>query len=272
MLFAISVRASETTRCRLADGFDHAVGKPDAKGYHKARGFSPNGHMGEDWNGDGGGDTDLGDPIYAIGHGVVVFSDNVHSGWGNVIIIRHAYRENDGRINMVDSLYGHLLVRKFNVGAVVERGQLIATMGTNNGMYPAHLHLEVHKNLVMGLNRSQFAHDYSNYYSPTAFIEGHRRLSADFGKYDIPMEISTYGQAVTEAQKQSGKKLIIPVIKNPTVPTKPTPTTVTTTPKDPKPSTSGTPPATPETKSDFWSRLRTKLKEGQTTNADDAKK
>ena len=272
IILPCAARCAESVRCKLADGFDHAVGKPNAKGYHKARGFSPNGHMGEDWNGDGGGDSDLGDPIYAIGHGVVVFSDNVHVGWGNVIIIRHAFRESDGRINMVDSLYGHLLERKAKVGDVVERGQLIATMGSNNGMYPAHLHLEVHKNLVMGLNRSQFAHDYSNYYSPTPFIEGHRRLSADFGKYDIPLEISSYGQTVTEAQKQSGKKLIIPVTKNPT--TGPSKITITTTtiPKDTKPSAPTTPATTTETKSDFWSRLRTKLKEGQSTNVDEGKK
>ena len=41
----------------LADGFDLPVGKPDGEGYYKARGYRPNGHLGEDWNGKGGGDT-----------------------------------------------------------------------------------------------------------------------------------------------------------------------------------------------------------------------
>jgi len=131
----LQVQAFETVRCQLADGFDFPVGKPDSKGYHKARGFFPNGHLGEDWNGNGGGDTDEGDPIYAIGRGVVVFSDNVHVGWGNVVIIRHIYREITGKIEMVDSLYGHLLERKMTkVGQVIERGQLVGTMGSNFGM------------------------------------------------------------------------------------------------------------------------------------------
>lgn len=33
------------------------------------------------------------DPIYSIGDGVVVFARDCHMGWGNVVIVRHAYRE-----------------------------------------------------------------------------------------------------------------------------------------------------------------------------------
>ena len=85
-----------TVKLRLADGFDFPVGRPDASGYYKARGFWPNGHLGEDWNGRGGGNTDLGDPVYACADGVVVHSRDVRVGWGNVVIIRHAYRDNRG--------------------------------------------------------------------------------------------------------------------------------------------------------------------------------
>ncbi len=49
----------------LCDGFDFPVGKPDGKGYYRARGLrlkSPR-HMGEDWNGNGGGNSDLGDTV-----------------------------------------------------------------------------------------------------------------------------------------------------------------------------------------------------------------
>ena len=55
----------------VADGFDFPVGPPNAKGYKDAQSFGENNHSGEDWNGKNGGDSDLGDPIYAIAHGWV---------------------------------------------------------------------------------------------------------------------------------------------------------------------------------------------------------
>ena len=134
-LGAFPTFARDAIRQVLADGFDMPVGKPDGKGYYVFRGYVPNGHLGEDWNGVGGGDTDLGDPIYSIGHGVVVFSDDVRKGWGNCVIIRHAYRDETGKIRYVDSQYGHLLKRYVKLHDRVKRGQEIGTMGSNRGMY-----------------------------------------------------------------------------------------------------------------------------------------
>lgn len=65
---------------------------------------------------------------------------------------------------------------------LVEKGQLVGTMGGNNGMYFVHLHFEMRKNLHIGMNRSSFARDSSNYYSPTAFINAHRALSSSAQK------------------------------------------------------------------------------------------
>ncbi len=150
----------------MADGFDFPVGKPEAKGYYKARGFRSNGHLGEDWDGVGGGDTDLGDPIYCIGDGVVVFARDCHMGWGNVVIVRHAFREG-GAINNIDSLYGHLRKHPGAAGQNVRRGEQIATMGNAHGLYDAHLHLEIRKNIEIGMSRDAFAQDFSNYYDPS---------------------------------------------------------------------------------------------------------
>ena len=130
----------DTAFTRLADGFDFPIGKPDAQGYYKARGFRSRGHLGEDWDGIRGGDTDLGDPIYSIGDGVVVFARDCHMGWGNVIIVRHSYREG-GTIKNIDALYGHLNSMLAHRGQAVSRGQKIATMGNAHGLYDAHLHL-----------------------------------------------------------------------------------------------------------------------------------
>ena len=87
----VSSFANETGTTIVADGFALPVGLAGTKKYYKARGFRTNGHLGEDWNGEGGGDTDLGDPVYSTAHGLVVFAQDYRLGWGNVVIVRHAY-------------------------------------------------------------------------------------------------------------------------------------------------------------------------------------
>ncbi len=188
--------SAKTVSHYLADGFDYPVGPPDAAGYYKARGFWPNGHLGEDWNGRGGGNTDLGDPVYSIGHGVVVYSADFRAGWGNVIIIRHAYREKNGRVYFIDSLYGHLQRRTARLGEKVKRGEKIGTIGRGpHNMYYAHLHFEIRKNLALGMQRSKFKRDYSNYHSPTHFIVANRRIRQEFRRYRIPVD--TFGKGGT---------------------------------------------------------------------------
>jgi murein DD-endopeptidase MepM/ murein hydrolase activator NlpD len=187
--------SGQTAFIKVADGFDLPVGHGDAKGYYKARGFRSNGHLGEDWDGVGGGDTDLGDPVYCIGDGVVVFARDCHQGWGNVVIVRHAYRE-AGSVRNIDSLYGHLdriLVRH---GQAVRRGQQIATIGNAHGLYDAHLHLEVRKNITIGMSRDKFAKDLSNYYDPSQFIAAHRRLQGGGASYRVAMNTFTYDSRI----------------------------------------------------------------------------
>ena len=81
-LNAADAPTASTASVRLADGFDCPVGRDGAKNYYVARGFRVNGHLGEDWNGQGGGDTDLGDPVFCTAHGVVVFAQDYKLGWG----------------------------------------------------------------------------------------------------------------------------------------------------------------------------------------------
>lgn len=173
----------------LADGFDFPVGKPNAEGYYKARGLRlrPPVHFGEDWNGAGGGDSDLNDPIYAIAHGVVTFAHDTGGGWGLVIIIRHAYRDPaSGQIRYVDSLYGHNRTMSVKVGDKVKRGQQIATLGNNRGMYSAHLHFEIRHNIHIGMMRENVARDLTNWADPTAFIQKHRQLKGGWRSQPVP--------------------------------------------------------------------------------------
>ena len=182
-----------TVALPLADGFDLPVGKPDGKGYYVARGLrlrSPI-HFGEDWNGLGGGDTDMGDPIYAIADGVVMFSYDCQGGWGNVILVRHAYRDpQTGQVRFCDSQYGHLLQRSVKVGALVKRGQQIGTLGSNRGMYAAHLHFEIRHNLAIGMQRESVAKTMDNWADPRTFIAKYRKLNREFRKQATP--IGTY--------------------------------------------------------------------------------
>lgn len=95
-------------------------------------------HTGDDLNGIGGMNSDLNDPIFAAGNGLVVYTGEPSPGWGNVIIIAH--RNPDGK--PIHTMYAHLLEIKTRLGSLVARGEIIATNGTANGHYPAHLHFE----------------------------------------------------------------------------------------------------------------------------------
>lgn len=182
--------AAKTVRVAIADGFDFPVGKPNAEGYYKARGLRLRApvHFGEDWNGRGGGDSDMGDPVYAMGNGIVVWAYDVKVGWGNVVIIRHAYRDPaSGKVEYCDSLYGHLRDMRVKVGEEVKRGEQIGTIGNNRGMYAAHLHFEVRKNIHVGMRRESVARNFDNWWDPTSFINKYRRLNREFGKQSVPV-------------------------------------------------------------------------------------
>lgn len=86
----------------IASDFDYPIGKPNAEGYYNAQKFRENNHLGDDWNGVGGGNTDLGDPIYAIANGYVSFAKDIKGGWGNVIRVIHKYKG-----KYYESVYAH---------------------------------------------------------------------------------------------------------------------------------------------------------------------
>ena len=188
-LLLLTLISEGQIRMKLADGFDYPVGKPNAEGYYKARGLrltSPV-HFGEDWNGKGGGDTDLNDPIYSCGDGVVTFAADVRVGWGRVVLIRHAYRDpGTGKVKYIDSQYGHLRSILVKKGDMVKRGQKIGTMGNNRGMYAAHLHFEMRHNIKIGMHRNSVARSYANWADPTAFIKKYRRLKREWRPVVVP--------------------------------------------------------------------------------------
>ncbi|MGH7816404.1 MAG: M23 family metallopeptidase [Candidatus Binatia bacterium] len=78
-----------------------------------------------------------GTPIHAIERGEVVYSDQLR-GYGNIVIIRHA-------AGMV-SVYAHNQLNLVGEGQQVERGEVIATVGSTGRVTGPHLHFEIRKN------------------------------------------------------------------------------------------------------------------------------
>jgi murein DD-endopeptidase MepM/ murein hydrolase activator NlpD len=72
------------------------------------------------------------------------------------------------------------------VGQVVKRGDKVGTIGTNRGMYAAHLHFEIRHNLRIGMHRDSVASDLTNWADPTEFIRKYRRLNREWGKQPVP--------------------------------------------------------------------------------------
>lgn len=181
-----------------ADGFDFAFGDPDGKGCYTdlatgkrydgwyiatqfAEQYSLGIHPGEDWNGTGGNDTDLGQPVYAVANGRVVFAENCGKLWGNVIVIEHTFYENHEK-KVIRSLYAHLLEIKTRRGDEVKRRQLIASIGQDpDKTYRAHLHLELRwDDLPPTYWPSSAGKDQAwvreHYAQPSSFIKAHRKL------------------------------------------------------------------------------------------------
>lgn len=186
------------TETAPADGFDFPVGDREGKGAYVERAtgkrydgwyvatkfgeeYSLGIHPGEDWNGGGGGNTDLGQEVYAVANGRVVFAQNCGQPWGNVVIVEHTFYENHEKLKL-RSLYAHLEEIKVRSGDEVRRRQLIATVGQDpQKLYAAHLHLELRWDAALSPTYwpSSEGKDQrwvgEHYAAPTEFIKNHRK-------------------------------------------------------------------------------------------------
>jgi murein DD-endopeptidase MepM/ murein hydrolase activator NlpD len=91
-------------------------------------------------------EADVGDPVLAVGDGIVTFS-GTRSGYGNVVEVDHG--------NGYVSRYAHNSQNIAQVGDLVRGGQKIAKAGSTGRSTGAHLHLEVWENGVV-VNPMQF--------------------------------------------------------------------------------------------------------------------
>jgi len=157
--------------------FDFPIGSENGAFAYNAQPFTQNRHLGDDLNGIGGENSDLGDPVFAVADGEVIFAGEAGPGWGNVIIVLHAYEENGAR-KFVQSYYGHvetiLVARKQKV----HRGEQIATIGTADGRYWAHLHFEMREFTTPFIGPG-YRDDTRGWIDPSAFIAAHRGAPED---------------------------------------------------------------------------------------------
>ncbi|MFK5923977.1 MAG: M23 family metallopeptidase [Verrucomicrobiota bacterium] len=135
----ILARPVEVARAPLFTRVDFPMGSAAGAFSYNAQPFLENRHLGDDLNGIGGWDSDLGDAVYAVADGEVIFAGWPADGWGKVVMVLH--RSEEGRI--YQSFYGHLKRIDLPLGARVRRGEKIGTVGKGNGQYLAHLHLEI---------------------------------------------------------------------------------------------------------------------------------
>jgi len=163
-----------------AKSFVFPVGIPAAKGYYIAqkfrvrnKNFGNNYHLGEDWNGKGGGNTDLGDPVYSIAEGLVIFARDGGEGWGNVVRILHKIK-NKNDTKFVESLYAHLEKMYIKEGMTVKVGHKLGTMGNVGGIYYAHLHFELRTKILLPLGGG-YAENTDGFTDPSAFIKRMRK-------------------------------------------------------------------------------------------------
>lgn len=182
-----------------ADGFDFPFGDADGKGAYtdKATGKTHHGwyvatkfgesyslgiHPGEDWNGNGGGNTDLGQPVFAVANGRVVVAEQAGQPWGNVVVIEHVFYENHEQ-KRIRSLYAHLQSLSVKAGETVKRRQQVGTIGQDpQKTFGAHLHLELRwdESLAPTYWPSSNGKDLKwireHYAEPSSFIAAHRSL------------------------------------------------------------------------------------------------
>jgi len=95
--------------------------------------YTPPVHNGLDFDGD------FGSPIFAADTGVIVYSGWSDRGYGNLIVVDH----DDGW----QTFYAHLLdATLLPCGSNVQKGQLIASMGSTGNSSGPHLHFELRLN------------------------------------------------------------------------------------------------------------------------------
>jgi murein DD-endopeptidase MepM/ murein hydrolase activator NlpD len=154
--------------------WDAPLGSEHGALTYNAQPFRTTRHLGDDLNGIGGYNSDLGDPVFAAATGKVVYRGIPGPGWGHMIILAHrVHSAQTGQLEVVQSVYAHLDTMLVAPDQVIARGQQLGTVGTAFGKYLAHLHFEIRMGpyIFPGVG---YADSPLNCVSPEQFIAEHR--------------------------------------------------------------------------------------------------
>ncbi len=170
----VRLSPAEIAALPLAVRFDPPMGGERGALTYNAQPFRVTRHLGDDLNGVGGWNSDLGDPVFAAGAGKVIYAGIPGPGWGNMLILAHRVPDSTSATGwrVYETIYAHLEKMLIPCGAMVKRGQQIGKVGTANGRYLAHLHFEIHvsTSVYPGAGYSDAPLDRV---SPAAFVAAH---------------------------------------------------------------------------------------------------
>jgi murein DD-endopeptidase MepM/ murein hydrolase activator NlpD len=79
--------------------------------------------------------ADVGEPVYAIADGEVIYAGDGLRGYGNVVILRHDRK--------TSSLYAHNSELKVKVGDQVKQGTVVSLLGSTGHSTGPHVHFEI---------------------------------------------------------------------------------------------------------------------------------
>jgi hypothetical protein len=159
-------------------------------------------HAGDDLNGIGGMNTDLGDPVFSTADGLVLYAGEPSPGWGKLVVVAH--KTPDGRT--LHSMYAHLDRILVARGSLVSRGGRIGTVGTANGNYPAHLHFEMRASDGVDIGAGYAMHPL-NRLDPMGAVESMRNAADDaLSPSPLPLALVTVGKSWTSMEIEGAEK------------------------------------------------------------------
>lgn len=179
-----------------AKSFGVPLGIPDGAGYYNAKpfwaGYSNLNHLGEDWSGEGDGNSDFGDTIYAIASGYVSFSKDLEFTWGGVVGIIHQVKNKinvfedetivhdsckmeRGKHRYIKSFYAHCNTQMVKQGQWVKKGEPIGTMGNSGGRFMAHLHFEMRPNADAEIYDGGYSNSKDGFIEPSKFMKAYNQ-------------------------------------------------------------------------------------------------